>query len=471
LYPLALLAVAVLAGAAFALERLRPQRSSAARLLGLIAPALLVGLAILAVPGPRQGLLAASGFLGMTGSAGWVVTELMPLFPLLGRPASQPAIYFFGYFAYLVPLAPLGPLLATRPPRERSAAWLLAGWSGIFAGLTLWQVRYGLDFTPAGSICFALLLACVGQRTPVPSRLPWLRPVVASVLGLMLLLPLRPVYLRPAQHSLAALRGTSPGPDAALRSPVGSMVRFLRMVRRVTPETSGFLDDGEAPEYGILSRMHIGHPLHYVARRASASDGLLGITGPENFAATMRFLEARSEARAVALAEGLGARYVVTSYFPGMRPGTIEARLHEEAGIGSEPLEHFRLVAEGPKGGRPLSDLFGLPRPDVVVPYRLFEIVPGAVLEVRAPAGTPVSASVTLRTPLRRFTWKAEGVADAEGVARIRVPYPTEGSAPTTALGSYRVEAGDVVRLAAVSEAEVRSGSTVRIGPPPPSGD
>ncbi|MEN8184946.1 MAG: STT3 domain-containing protein, partial [Myxococcota bacterium] len=43
LYPLALLAVAALAGAAFALERLRPQRSSAARLLGLIAPALLVG--------------------------------------------------------------------------------------------------------------------------------------------------------------------------------------------------------------------------------------------------------------------------------------------------------------------------------------------------------------------------------------------------------------------------------------------
>jgi asparagine N-glycosylation enzyme membrane subunit Stt3 len=472
LYPLAQLGAASVALGVWALEGRRPGRGAGARLVGLCGTTLVVAVSILAWPGVRSGLLFAVDFLGMTGSPGHAVAELMPLFPWMGRASSQPAVYYFGHFAYLIPIAPLAALLV--PARERRAgAWLLAGWTAIFGALAIWQVRYGLDFTPAGSIAFSLLLA--GLTRPLArARLSALRPVAAVGLGVLLLaVPAYAVYLPPARHSLGAILGQGPGAQAMLSSPVGSMVRFLRTVRLVTPETSGYLEAGR-PEYGVLCRTHIGHALHYVARRASASDGFMGIVGRENFAAAQRFFETRSEEEAVDLARGLTARYVVTMFFPGIEPGSIEARLHFERGVGAgdePPLERFRLVAEGPPRGQPLSDLLGVRRPRNVVPYRLFEVVAGAVLELRTTPGTQVRVTLGLRTPVgERFTWAREVLADAKGVARIRVPYPTEGGAPIAAAGSYRVRAGERTYRVRVSEREVRSGASVGVDRPP-SGD
>ena len=168
-------------------------------------------------------------------------------------------------------------------------------------------------------------------------------------------------------------------------------------------------------------------------------------------------------------------------YFPGTRPGTMASRLHVDAGLASQygpAMRRFRLVTEGPRAGRPLSDMLGLPRPDRVVPYRLFEIVVGAILRVSAAPGTPVSASVPMVTPTgRHFVYRTETRVRPDGIGRMRVPYPTEPGAPTAALGPYQVDVSGTRRLVRITEAQVRSGAIIDVGiassgaQPPPADD
>ena len=57
-----------------------------------------------------------------------------------------------------------------------------------------------------------------------------------------------------------------------------------------------------------------------------------------------------------------------------------------------ETLQHFRLVAEGPDEGIPYGAVYASV-PSDAVPYKLFEVVRGAPLEVEAPVGASVAAS------------------------------------------------------------------------------
>jgi hypothetical protein len=62
--------------------------------------------------------------------------------------------------------------------------------------------------------------------------------------------------------------------------------------------------------------------------------------------------------------------------------------------------------------------------------------------------------------------YRARAVAGADGVARIRVPYPSEATGPARALGSWRVSSGGSARCVALDERDVREGAVV----PVPSG-
>jgi hypothetical protein len=266
---------------------------------------------------------------------------------------------------------------------------------------------------------------------------------------------------------LASLTGSGPSIAEVLATPQASLIRFLEDVRRSTPETSGYFDPQERPEYALLNPSRLGHSIHYVARRPSAADGFLEQLDPERFAATQRFFELRGERKAVALAAALRARYVVTMHFPGIEPGSLEARLQHADGLGERPLAHFRLVTEGPRNGRPLGDLLGLPRPEGVVPYKLFEIVRGAWLQVSGPPEAPIEAELDLATPLgRRLTYRVAGRVGADGWARLRLPYPSTPTAPVRSLGDWRVRVGGEVREVRVSEADVREGRVVPLQPP-----
>lgn len=463
----AVLAVGTVAAALAALEGRLASRGS----LESLARGAGVGIAaaaasLLLFPELREGTLQGLGFVGTAQRTGLATAELQPLFPLAGRPALGSATQHWGLFAYTIPLAPLAALAAARDSRVRAPAGVLATWTASFGALAVWQVRYGIDFAPSASIAFALLLA---RLAGLARRLHAPRPLAAALaLALGVLAfgpPLRALYAPQVRASWRILREGRPLGDPALATSSGSLIRFLERVRSATPETSGWLDARGFPEYGVLNSPSLGHALHYVARRASASDGLLEGLDPENFAAAQRFFEVRSEAAALAIAERLRARYVITMYFPGKRAHGVAARLHRHDGVGpGRRLRHFRLVTEGPAGGRPLGDLFGFPRPGDVVPYKLFEIVPGALLEVRGAPGAPVLASVEVHTPTgRRFEYEAQGSVADDGVARLRVPYTTAPSTAARALGPWRVRVDDAELAVDVSEADVLEGRSVPV--------
>jgi hypothetical protein len=100
-------------------------------------------------------------------------------------------------------------------------------------------------------------------------------------------------------------------------------------------------------------------------------------------------------------------------------------------------------------------------------PYKLFEVVPGARLDVAAPSGERVVAEVEVATPTgRRFAYRSEAIADATGTARLRLPNATRTSAPARPVGPWRLRAGDRAPVAlAVGESDVLDGVTIRIAP------
>jgi dolichyl-diphosphooligosaccharide--protein glycosyltransferase len=475
LHVLALGAVAFVSGGLWWIEW---RGSAGSPLSRLVVMAVLSGAyagVVLLLPGPRAGLVPAYQFLTMTDHVGAVTGEQSPIFAVFGRSPGAPAVLSWGYLAYLIPLAPLAGLVhalrADAEPRIRGALWVLAGWGGFFGLLAILQRRYGNDFGPAGALLFALgawsLARWAISRLSPSSLIPSHRDVAAHALAAALLIallapPIARVYAPRAGSTWAALtRSDWPG-DAAERSIAATLNRFAREIARVTPATSGYLEGGSSPEYGVIAHANIGHALQYGARRATATDPFWAYIGPENWERSFAFLAARDEDRALELAEALNGRYVVTQ--PDAEPGTVVARLHHGNGsqVGAAPaLEHFRLVTEAPEGGRSIGEIFH-PQPTGSIPYRLFEIVPGARLEVGAAPGSDVVATVSLLTPSgRERIYRNAARVGEDGWARLVLPYTTDATTLTRARGPYRVRVAGVDHALRVSEAQVQGAQRI----------
>ncbi|WP_257301052.1 STT3 domain-containing protein [Haloarchaeobius sp. FL176] len=139
--------------------------------------------------------------------------------------------------------------------------------------------------------------------------------------------------------------------------------------------------------------------------------------------------------------ERLGNRrgYIVTEskwISDGMNESTVGVRLHEYWGSatdGFSGLGHYRVVHASADGS-----------------IRVFQVVPGAVIEGNATAGETITASTTVTISGAEFTYERRVTVGADGTYRIRVPYGTE----------YRV-AGTTVT---VTESEVLGNETVSVG-------
>ncbi len=471
LHVLLLTAVAIVALGVRALERRWPSRSAGLRLGRAIALGLPVLALLLVATGALRELGLGFDYIAKTDAYEGRNLEQYPLFSFAGGFSDALARRTLGLFAYLVPVAPLAALWRARERTLREPALVLAAWSAGFGALALLQVRFANDYAPAGSVAFALLLAGSAQAM---ARLTGARAatVLAALLALGLLRPVLALHLHAAAPTLRTLRGEAGEADRALATYEGSMLRFAEAVRRATPDTAGFDDPSAAPEYGILAYPGIGHVLHYVARRATPADNFGPYIGPDGYAAVGAFFGLRSEADAVAEAERLRARYVVTTDYGGPVPWTLVNRLHRGDGsaAGDAPaFGRFRLVTEGPAGGRAIGEQFGRGIRSEGAPYKLFEIVPGAQLEAHAAPGTPVTAEVLVRAPTGRlFPWRASGAAGEDGVARLRVPYATNSATPARPVRPYRVTVGDVAHAIVVPEDAVTTGATIRVDGPKP---
>ncbi len=481
LHVLALLATTLVAGCLWLLGR-PPGRLVASRALRAAwtaGPAVALLALLLLLPEPREGLVLGLRFLTMQDAVGSETLEQLPLFAFLGRPTGSPAWHSWGGLAYLIPLAPVAVLLAARPDR-RAAAWVVAGWSAFFAVLAVAQQRYGNDFAPAAAVALALALVGTARKATGSSKprvRRWLSPALACGMGGLLLGPAIWVeYGSSTLSAIRAFRGDYTHLDRAIVTVAGTLTRFMEQVRDVTPETSGYLDAGQAPEYGIVADPNLGHALKNVARRAAPADPFAAPIGKENWLRSLALLRSLTERRAVALADQLQTRYVVT--MSSAAPGRLEGWLHSRDGLpqpGWPRTEHFRLVTEGPARGVPyaasIQALGFLVRNPIdaggagAAPYKLFEIVEGALLEIHDEPGVDVIAEIVLRTPIgRTIRFDARGRTDEKGLVRLRVPYPTETPIARKVAGTrepYRISSPAGNSTAHVSEKQVREGAVV----------
>ncbi len=447
-----------------------PARSPSARALRALGLGALAATGLVSTPGVFAGWERASAFLGRGDVWGPMNPEQQPLFFASG--GTTWAQVLFGLLGYLVPLLPLYLLWRARRALEPAPLLLLACWCAAFGALAMLQTRFANDLAPAASVGFALLFADLGgalsRRLRRGARLGAV--CAAALVVALLALPLAREHGPHVRETLDFLRGGAGDSDRALRSTSGTLFRFAQLVRGATPDTPGFLDADAPPGYGLLSDPSLGHALHTVARRPTVSDNFHVYAGREGFLATLRVLLALPENEAVTTLRALEVRYVVTSWQPAYPPGSLLQRLHEGDGLESSAgraLVHFRLVAEGPVGGIPLASLLSSTGPGQTIPYKLFEVVPGAVLELEVEPGARVAASAAIETAGGRgLRYRARATADAAGVVRIRVPYATEAAGPAAhATGAWRIAAGGSVLCARVSEREVREGAAVRVAP------
>jgi asparagine N-glycosylation enzyme membrane subunit Stt3 len=470
--------VAALAGAGAVcgglaeLERRRPARALAVRAARAIAFAALAAGVLLAFPAPRRALAPSVAFLTKTDTWGGEHNpESRALFgpPIAGAQVPRrPPTSFYGWFAYALPLAMAVALLRVRRREEREAAACFALWTVALGVLAIHEIRFGPDFAPAASVALALSFA--EAHRPLARRLPGgARPAAALAIlvgAAALWPPAADLYWRQLVRSLSLRSGRPSLEPRTSWSPFAALLEFGERVRRATPETAGYLDAGAVPEYGVLVEPTIGHAIRWASRRAVPADNFGPYLDAERFALAYAFFATRSEREAVEIATRLRTRYVVTAVHAALRryPAPVQRRLHADDGSarrGSRHLERFRLVTEGPAGGRPF---FPVEEPRSVPPYKLFEVVEGAVLEVRAAPRAVVRAELDVETPIgRRFRYRAVARADAGGLARLRVPYATEAGPPTRANGPWRVRVADTELAVEVSERDVLEGGVVRV--------
>jgi asparagine N-glycosylation enzyme membrane subunit Stt3 len=461
-----LLALAVLAAGLAALEILRPQPIAWRRALRAVAAGLLIAVPLLSVAELREPLAPGMGFLAKQDAWAELNIEQKPLF--VSSPGRLPATGLFGWFAFLIPLAPLLVVLRLRGGHPPEALLVMLAWTTALGLLTLGQVRFAMDFAVVGSVVFAWTLA--GLQARLAPRLPGSDRVAAALVlsaGLILLGPALQIHAVMLEEALKR-----PAPVGGRISSNELVRRFAEQVRRATPETSGFLEPDVAPEYGLLVPPTFGHAFVYNARRPVPANNFGPYLDAEKYDRATAFYQVSTEAEAVAIAERLGARYVVTQLggVAGESPGAFLAQLHIRDGsaAGVRPaLERFRLITESPAANpRPASTRLprrGLKRPNR---FKLFELVEGAVLEARGQPGQLLVAEVKIATPSgRSIRFRATSRADSRGIARVRVPYSTDASAPARATGLYTVRFAGVSGRIRVPDAAVREGRVLSVSP------
>jgi hypothetical protein len=464
LHVVALAGLAALCAAAGYLELRAPARGPARRALRLAGLGAALALPALALPELRAALAVGGGFVAGQDTWAGANPEQQPLFA--GADGRLSAARLFGHFAWLLPLLPV--FLALRLARAPSGPlWLLFFWTSTLGGLALAQMRFASDFAAPAAVALALALAAV--REPLARRLP--APAAGAALAGAALLALAPALRGYAATLAVTLRHYGDAaPASRLHAEKLALIGFAERVRGATPEPGDFLSPHARPEWGLLANAPLGHSLLWYARRPLPANNFGPYLDPARFADVTAFFSAEREADALAIAERLRARFVATASSAGLVPPRVAYQLHLADGSaldGRPHLGRFRLVLEG--AGPPPSFLDPPPALAHAPAYKLFERVAGALLEVPSAGGAPVTAELELESELgRAFRFSARAAPDADGVARLRLPYPSDGSGRTRSRGPWRVQRGGERAEIVVGEAAVLRGDAIRVLPAAP---
>jgi hypothetical protein len=415
------------------------------------------------------------------------IVESQPL--LWGQAGGLDALLrLCGVAALALPVAWIA--LAHRAWRERGGACLV--WALAIPPLAL-QALAQQRFADALGVPMAVALgfgAAAGSRRATFVRE---RPWVALALGLASSAALQWPTIATAWRRIEAGERHARGPTAQNQRGYRELTEWLRR------------DAGGASDAAVLAVWTHGHAIEWVAGLPTIADNFGSYLGRDSYLDPWRFFLEEDPRRAEELLARREARYVmITADFtndlevalrllrPGdrdgvlargtgrrLRPGarffrTMAARTMLNGRVGDlesgvltgDSLDFLRLVhvAAVELGTRPPIPHSDAPQPAGWV----WERVEGARVVARGAAGDALTVEAVLDYPgaAQSVVFTVSAVANARGVARVRIPYSTDApNGDGRASGPARWRFGGRTGTVAVPERAVRSGGSVEIEP------
>ena len=396
-------------------------------------------------------LLATSDawqWMGQANDFQSMVTESRPLLLVQDRLGVEIAELRLSRFLYLFPPAAIALAWTTRERPDRAALLLFLAWSVTLCTITFLQKRFFNTF----SVALALTAgwSCVWAYRTLTKRLSTKLPrqlvvVLLTTSSLWLLWPTLRAYGPALDNQIRVLRGE---PVALRPYEIKKLVlhQAAEWLREHTPETSGFFDATQEPEYGILASWDYGHMIKYLARRPTVLGNFGDDVGVMNFTRGRRVFDS-SRREAASRLEELRVRYLIVGPDSEWRP--LEKQLYDGNGSG---MGRFRLLYESV-----LPELSERRR------FKIFEFVRGAVVVGRAPEGQRVMANLSLLTNLgERTLFIVSTIADANQKYRFRLPYANRGSPEAVRTApEYLISSSGDQTVISISERQVQTGAQV----------
>jgi len=460
-------AFAVWIGCAFVWrDRVRDAR---ARLVLFVGVGFAVALPlVVALPAVRDGLADAWQWLAKDESFQSRVAESQPLLLDGGRFTWTIGAARLSLFGLCFPLAGAWLAWRLRGRPERARAWLVLLFTAGLYAVTLLQRR----FFDTATVGIALSLGLAARELDAILRVRLGSPrrahaVVAAAIALVLFPSFR-TYLRGVANEVSAWSGGKQWVTGIFGYDHAGLELALQL-DRATPQTAGWLDPSQQPEYGVLAPWFLGHIIEHAGRRPTVVDNFGDDLGPEAFAFAERAYQS-PEAEIAPELEKRRIRYVVAHEFPTfLERAPVDGSLFhalfaldgsqardDAGGVRVPALARHRLVFE--TLGRDFGD------PEAPAVYKLFETVAGADVSGRAAPGRTVEIALALRTNRgRSLVYETQVAAGADGRYRVRLPYATGGGpAAVTTAPYYRIACDGEVRALVVGEPAVQEGRALR---------
>ncbi len=440
-----------LAAAVFApLFALRAPSAARKHYAALVAGVFLAlfGLFWLVDLGPAAALREA---LSWAGAENTFMAQVAESAPLVGTGAWSRLFLYVGYGALAAPLVVVAlPWIAWR---ERQLAW--APWC---VALVVFGVMAAAQMRFAELVVAPLALGSAACAAHLTKRWSTVRAVANAT---------------PLLALAAALALHWTGVASTLKRAVDDPPFTDSLAKRSARRMADWLRANSTPRSAVMALWSHGQMIQWAAERPVVASNYGIYVGEEAFLDSFRFFAASDAVAAEALLERRDVRYVlITSEFE-RHWGAVAS-----AAKVSSSSEHFsRSMGARLLGGGPPLDFLRvvhvspLPDPKRAPPGAsppmpsgfVFERVRGAWIEARGAPGERLELVADLAVGPARLRYSASASADAQGLARVRVPYSSEAAGDVRAGGAFQAHFAGAVRSVRIAEEAVRSGATIAL--------
>jgi dolichyl-diphosphooligosaccharide--protein glycosyltransferase len=435
-----------------------------------LAYAVAAGISLLFVLGGE----IISGLALLRGGNPWVESILQY------KRQTDPLTYFRN-FGLAIVLLPCGIYLLTREPLRTLREWrFLIIWGSAVLAATIFRQRYAEYLALSSALAAGICASWIVPRIPL-SRISATAIVIIFVFALQF-------------PSVAAIRAIKEQSVTDVFR--GDVEETMNWLREHTPSAGDPFRPDRKPAYGVLARWDYGGWIEAIAQRPTVATNYGTETHGMEEAA--RFFLSTDEGEMAAILERNGIRYLVVdnvvtdlpmyaaligekseaigqlrdpvtgvmNYVP--RPALsrlIISRLFLVNGTTAAfgmlrfaPVEGIRLVFESSSPAL----VSGLPW--YVAKLKVFEVTPGARLQVEATPGSEVKLTQNVETNRgHRFEFLNSKIADEDGHASFSIVYPPKREEATGAVGPVVLEVDGRQRSIEVTAVDIETQRQIRV--------